>query len=370
MAISREEILQKLDSIINDFANQDAVSSQEDVNEEDFTNECTEHLDTLSKLVNTRFPTQFIDIGSPLPPPTLSPQLPSIDDEATRRIDLIIQNPLAKEPITKAEHLEYLETSRGSREQLEDAALGRLLRIYDPHQTWACYSLAPELGSLINVQAELIDIHPVSPTEALNISEESDQPLIELTDIHIRLCKVTNSTRTNTLEYHAARTLGTIYFAHTFKKYTSGKGGDKRKQEFYEMCFIAFNEHLFENVEGEERRLMIHTEHEREFEEWKKKNALDVAGRNRLLKVYHALGYGIFLDPFWRPDNLHNNARTVPFKLLLEQLPTRISRNQDSVTQTEATVRAVMGAMGGGFLKDYDDLIAIYPSHVTGATTT
>ncbi|KAK7062586.1 hypothetical protein VNI00_000074 [Paramarasmius palmivorus] len=82
MAISHKEILQKLDSIINDFANQDAVS-QEDVNKEDFTNECTEHLDTLSKLINTKFPTQFVDIGSPLPLPTLSLQLPSIDDEAT-----------------------------------------------------------------------------------------------------------------------------------------------------------------------------------------------------------------------------------------------------------------------------------------------
>ncbi|THU97237.1 hypothetical protein K435DRAFT_857755 [Dendrothele bispora CBS 962.96] len=245
------------------------------------------------------------------------------DKEVRERVCDLIAEMEERGRVGPKELFKYLSNDDGTRREKEDRALGMLLRRFrlEDRKTWQAvlrkYSDSDSDYTWPTLSQEV--------RESIRV-DDIDNRIVR---VHGALSKDEDGDIVNEMVQHIIATSGLIKFACDYDAVTRGKGGRRRKQLITKTMFQLDPRYrdFFEGLSVQEEGQRM-TELEEEFKRFRKELEQVTRGRNKLLEVYESYGMGVFLDPFWRIDNVLRTRRTAHFSRILAELPKHIPRHQ------------------------------------------
>ncbi|KAF8166667.1 hypothetical protein K438DRAFT_1984205 [Mycena galopus ATCC 62051] len=277
---------------------------------------------------------------SPSPPPPNQKQ--TRDKETDQRAPTTRK---ASDTISLDEYMAYVmqdgavkkqkgKKKNASKEEKEDAALGRLIRGYGHsgcHGDWKDAFKA----SFKSITDECI-------TQRVAALQQPDVTAAErLAGIQQALQNEKASDVSHKLADHMARALATATFAIEWANLT-GPGSRKQKREFYDRVYqtLPENKAFFANLDPEQRSVaMEKPPHKEAYAAWRSTLEPQITTRNRFVVIYRKVrlfnrsaiavfdwaqmqfGPSVFLDPFWDLSNAAaNEAHTRAFAAMLKKL--------------------------------------------------
>ncbi|KAK7053391.1 hypothetical protein VNI00_004017 [Paramarasmius palmivorus] len=259
-------------------------------------------------------PNQETDASEPT---ASSGPLDAIASKTKARVGSILTSAFTLGVVRDKEFLSFVgRADKEGREASEDSAFIRLVRGLDEECDW---------HAAVNIMTQ--DWSSEDPPQYMKFLHQDllhDSPCKRLVEMHITLSALDHSEAKKRLEYHISRTLAELDFAFGYERFTSGPGGRAYQKLFHYALFFETSPGLFharaEGITPAEIEQEIAGHLQEEYTTWKKKIAVLLNGRNRLKRVYLALGPGVFLDPFWDIQHMDNDSRTKSFISIIDTL--------------------------------------------------